>query len=550
MTPGSAPLQPSRVALGTAQFGLDYGVSNITGRVALKDAAAMLDYARRARIDTLDTAIAYGAAETRLGELGVRDFHIVTKLLPLADGRTVEPGHVEAQVSASLKRLGVDRLYGLLVHRPQDLAGAGGAELGRQILALKSAGVVVKVGVSIYSPSDLEAIEKVLPVDLVQAPMNVFDRRLESSGALDRLHQRNIEVHARSVFLQGLLIMPPKKIPEKFAPWRKDLERWHEWHNSAGLTAVEACVSHVAGYPRVSRFVVGCENVGQLEEIVRAFDKPPRPAPTIYTDRDERLIHPTMWSDLGKTLAIIQARLGSSRLPGKVLSDLHGRPMLAWLLERVKSVKAIDEIVVATTTEAKDDKLEQWIREHGGVDCFRGSERDVLDRFYHCAEGRGADLIVRVTADDPLKDPSIIARAISICRDDPTLDYCSNTMIPTYPEGLDIEVFRTEALARAQREAVLASDREHVTPYIWNNPDKFRLKNFEYERNLSTWRWTVDRPADLDLVRAILTHFPGRPLVPFTDIIALLERKPELMQINAGIVRGEGYLKSLQEENQ
>lgn len=248
-----------------------------------------------------------------------------------------------------------------------------------------------------------------------------------------------------------------------------------------------------------------------------------------------------------KVIAIVQARMGSTRLPGKVLADVHGRPMLQWLLDRVKAVSEIDEIVVATTTNPEDNILETWLNSHG-ISCFRGSETDVLDRFVRCAESRAPELIVRVTADDPLKDPGIIRQAIAMVRDGDAIDYCSNTVNPTYPEGLDIEVFRYASLVRAHHEAKLPSEREHVTPYIWKHPEIFNLCSLEFHRNLSAWRWTVDKPADLEFVREIYRHFNDNPLVPFTKIIEHIENNPYLAEINAGSIRNEGYFKSLASE--
>ena len=245
-----------------------------------------------------------------------------------------------------------------------------------------------------------------------------------------------------------------------------------------------------------------------------------------------------------KTIAIVQARMGSTRLPGKVLADIHGIPMLKRLLDRVQSVPSIHQLVVATTLNPEDDALEQWLVRQD-YRCYRGSENDVLGRFAGSLEGEHADLVVRVTADDPLKDPGVIEQAINICRNDPAIHYCSNTLKPTYPEGLDIEVIRVNALLQAHREASLSSEREHVTPYIWKNADKFRIQNFEYERNLSHWRWTVDKPEDLEFVRAIYAHFITEPLVAFSKIAAYIEEQPALLEINAGTIRNEGYFKSL-----
>lgn len=243
--------------------------------------------------------------------------------------------------------------------------------------------------------------------------------------------------------------------------------------------------------------------------------------------------------------AIIQARMGSSRLPGKVLADICGRPMLQRLIERIEAVPEVDRIIVATTEESADDQLAAWVADNTRCGLFRGSENDVLDRFYQCACSAGAAIVVRVTADDPLKDPALISQAIRCLLDDPKVDYCSNTIRPTYPEGLDIEVFRFPALERAYLEATLLSDREHVTPFIWRQPKLFQVRNFEFDRDLSTWRWTVDKPNDLEFIRKIYSELSGWPNVSYLEIIDLIERNQQLMTINQGTVRNEGYLRSL-----
>jgi spore coat polysaccharide biosynthesis protein SpsF len=248
-----------------------------------------------------------------------------------------------------------------------------------------------------------------------------------------------------------------------------------------------------------------------------------------------------------KTVAIVQARMGSTRLPNKVLVDIEGTPLLTRVIERTRAAQAVDELVVATTTEAADDQLEEFMRA-SRVPVFRGDRDDVLDRFYQCAVHHGAEVIVRVTADDPLKDPEVVERACAALTRDPALDYCSNTIEPSYPEGLDIEVFRFEALARAWREARLPSEREHVTPYIWKHPEIFRIENFRFERDLSSWRWTVDKANDVAFMRAVFAHFAGAPLIGFREIIEWLDANPAVRAINSDTIRNEGYFKSLQSE--
>ncbi len=245
-----------------------------------------------------------------------------------------------------------------------------------------------------------------------------------------------------------------------------------------------------------------------------------------------------------EAVAIIQARMGSTRLPGKVLADICGKPLLERLIQRVRATPGISRVVVATTTESADDVLANWCVAHE-VPVYRGSVDDVLDRFWQCAQLHPAEFIVRVTADDPLKDPEVISQALALCASSPEVDYASNTLQPTYPEGLDIEVVRFRTLERAARESTLPSEREHVMPYVWKHPDRFVLRDFRMKPDLSHWRWTVDKPADLELVRRIFTHFSDQPLVGHQAVIAWLNENPELLEINAGTIRHEGYFKTL-----
>ena len=245
-----------------------------------------------------------------------------------------------------------------------------------------------------------------------------------------------------------------------------------------------------------------------------------------------------------RVLAIIQARMGSTRRPGKVLEKIHGQTLLEHLLVRLRAVKEFDDIIIATTHHKSDDVLYKWASSNN-IKCFRGSKDNVLSRFYHCASENNAEIIVRITADDPLKDPVVISHAINLFLDHSELDYVSNTIKPTYPEGIDVEVFSFEALQRAFNLAVKKSDLEHVTPYIWNNPEEFRVHNFEASLDTSYVRLTVDYEEDIEVVRRLLQRFINDPLVPYQDIVNFLSDHPEITKINGNITRNEGYNKSI-----
>ena len=286
-----------RLALGTVQFGLPYGIANQDGQVTRPVAKAMLQLAAANSIDTLDTAIAYGESETRLGEVGTQGFKLVTKLPAVPDGCTDVNGWVKEQVAASLSRLGVSAVYGLLLHRPQQLLESSGETIYQVLQELKKTGQVQKVGVSIYAPSELEALSQ-YRFDLVQAPFNLVDRRLHTSGWLQRLKNNGVEIHTRSAFLQGLLLMPQSTIPVKFAAWAGLWSKWHDWLAHHTASAVQACLAFPLSFPEIDRVVVGADNVSQLEKIISAVASiAPVDLPDLHCDAED-LINPARWPQL------------------------------------------------------------------------------------------------------------------------------------------------------------------------------------------------------------------------------------------------------------
>jgi aryl-alcohol dehydrogenase-like predicted oxidoreductase len=285
----------SRLALGTVQFGLAYGVSNKTGQVGREEAAAILATAWRAGVDTLDTAIAYGESEQRLGELGVADWQVISKLPPMPDGVEARQW-VRQLVEGSLARLRTTALRGLLLHQPSLLLGPQGDEVHRALLSLKEAGVVEKIGVSIYSPADMEALWSRYHIDLVQAPINILDRRLLETGWLQRMHDAGTEVHARSVFLQGLLLMDARERPARFAHWDALWRAWHAWLAESDQSPLAACLGFTLLQPFIDRVVVGVDSARQMEEILAASERPARMPPDSLTSRDVDLINPSRWN--------------------------------------------------------------------------------------------------------------------------------------------------------------------------------------------------------------------------------------------------------------
>jgi spore coat polysaccharide biosynthesis protein SpsF len=247
-------------------------------------------------------------------------------------------------------------------------------------------------------------------------------------------------------------------------------------------------------------------------------------------------------------VAIVQARMGSRRLPGKSLLPLAGKPVVLRVVERVAAATTVDEAVVATSTDPADDPIAHTV-EQAGIRIVRGSETDVLDRFRQAAEMSRADAVVRITADCPLHDPRVIDRVVGAFQAAGP-DYASNVHPPTYPDGLDTEVFTRSALDTAAREARLPSEREHVTPFLWKQPQRFRLLNVTHDADLNAHRWVLDDERDLRFLQAVYDALaPQGKLFGMEEVLRLLQERPELLEINRDAPRNEGYAKSLQADD-
>ena len=243
---------------------------------------------------------------------------------------------------------------------------------------------------------------------------------------------------------------------------------------------------------------------------------------------------------------IIQARCGATRLPGKILLNVLDKSILQHVIERVKRAKTVKEIIVATTTMDDDKKLDAVCKKME-IKIFHGSVDDVLERFYLAAKENSAKNIVRITADCPFIDPEIIDRVVGVYFKT-NVDYCSNVIEPTYPDGEDVEVFSFRLLEEAYKNTSLASDREHVTPYMYKTSSVKKV-NKKNDIDLSFMRWTLDEEKDFRFIKTVLEKmYVVNPNFGMNDVINLLKKNPELGNINCGIMRNEGYSKSLRED--
>jgi len=283
----------NRIVLGGAQLGLPYGILNGGETLSRQEVARILDTAASHGIDAIDTAIAYGQSELVIGETAQNRFKIISKLPPIPSDVSNVSQWVRTQVDLSLSRLKSKSLDALLLHRPQDLTDAHGAELYAVINSLKIETIIQRFGVSIYSPDELDGIIGNFDIDVVQAPLNVFDRRI--LGVIDQLSALDIEVHVRSVFLQGVLIASPKNRPQRFQPWFEHFALFDEWVHSSGMSAVTCCLGFVLQQPGVAKLVIGTTSADSLTEIMGSIPINHLDVPVQLQSSIEQLIDPRSW---------------------------------------------------------------------------------------------------------------------------------------------------------------------------------------------------------------------------------------------------------------
>lgn len=287
----------AKLGLGTVQWGMPYGVTNREGMTPPGEVAHILAAARAVGVRTLDTAALYAQAEVVLGQQDIAAFDVVTKTPRFATGR-ISNDQADALVATfhqSLQRLRQERVHGLLLHHAADLVAPGGELLLNAMRALKSAGLVSRIGVSVYDASQLEAVLDVFRPDIVQLPLNVFDRRLVDDGSLARLGSLGVEVHARSAFLQGLLLMGTDELPAYFAPIRPLLVRWHAACSEQGMTPVQAALAFVRELPGVSVCLVGVQDRAQFEQCARDFNRGENFDATGLACNDPAFVNPALW---------------------------------------------------------------------------------------------------------------------------------------------------------------------------------------------------------------------------------------------------------------
>lgn len=284
-----------RLGIGTVQFGINYGIANKIGKVAKIEQIKILDLADKHNISLIDTAINYGDSEKNLGEYELEKFNVISKIPEIPKNLNNAEKWITNQVKESIHKLGVKSLYAVLLHRANQLFDYDGKIIA-YLEKLKNDGLVKKIGISIYAPEELESILANFSIDIVQAPMNLIDRRLKNSGYLNLLKKKKIEVHIRSIFLQGLLLMNKDSLPSKFKKWKNLSEDWYYWlDENPKLSALDICINYIKSIHEIDKIIVGVDSCNQLEEVLKAYSLTEQVDFPEISCNDEQLLNPSNW---------------------------------------------------------------------------------------------------------------------------------------------------------------------------------------------------------------------------------------------------------------
>ncbi len=288
----------SKIALGAVQFGMDYGISNNSGQTSINEISRILNLAHKLDISLIDTAISYGSSEKNLGEVGVRNFNIISKLPSNVLKNKKSQGLILKHINQSLVRLNKQSLYGFLSHNAADLLSSNGEKIYKVLVEAKKNGLINKIGASVYHPEEIKQLMNYYDLDIIQAPFNIIDNRLIKSSLMRDLYKSNVELHVRSVFLQGLLLMDPSVRLLRFNKWKNLWNNWEEWLNDLQITPIEACFSYALSFDEISKIIIGVETEQQLQEIANLKLLKSLNIPENLQIDDQLLINPANWSNL------------------------------------------------------------------------------------------------------------------------------------------------------------------------------------------------------------------------------------------------------------
>jgi aryl-alcohol dehydrogenase-like predicted oxidoreductase len=287
-----------KLAIGSAQFGMNYGVVNEHGQTNPEELDKILRTALIEGINTIDTAVDYGESESLLGQRDLSQFQLISKIPSFPSDKICYKEWAQNQVLQSLERLNIKSLNALLLHRPNQLLGSNGDQIFHALNTLKTNGLVSKIGISVYSINELDMLLKKYSFDIVQLPFNILDRRFLDANWIKHLKELDIEIHVRSVFLQGLLLKNLNEIPPEFMKWKSIWINWHKWLDESKITAIEACLAFPMSFKEIDKVIVGVDNFFQFSEIITSLKHSNLNTFPDFSVHDSQLLDPSQWNNL------------------------------------------------------------------------------------------------------------------------------------------------------------------------------------------------------------------------------------------------------------
>ena len=286
----------SKVILGSAQFMQGYGIANNPDNYSIEEMHKVLDYSSTIGIDTIDTAHAYGNTEKILGDYGVDSFKIITKIPKQEKKSKSSQVWIASKLEESLKNLKIESIHCLHLHNPKDILTSEGKKIVSQLKQLKKNGLIQNIGFSLYNSDQLEDLLSIMTPDIVQVPLNVFDRRMIENGTINNLYDQDISIHIRSIFLQGLLLMEKKDLNPYFNNWSSLFELWEDWHKKNHLTKLQACLKYVFEFKEIDKYIIGIDSLDHLQEIINTLNsKNFKKVPIALSSKEQALINPSKW---------------------------------------------------------------------------------------------------------------------------------------------------------------------------------------------------------------------------------------------------------------
>ena len=415
-----------------------------------------------------------------------------------------------------LKQLNKKKIDYLLFHNPKDLLSSWGKKVFKNLLKLQKLGTIGKIGVSIYDPKELHKILRFFKINVIQVPINLLDQRFIEKKILRKIKNKNIEIHARSIFLQGLILNQNKKFSKL-----KEIIKLNKNLLKKKDKPIKACIEFIFSNKSIDKVIIGIKSDKELTQIIKSKVNNKYNYYKSLRTKNQKIIDPRVWPK-NKILCIVQARMGSRRLPGKVLKKIDKKhSILELMIKRIEKSKFIDQLVISCPKNINNKNIINICKKKN-IKFYSGPNENVLKRYYQTHKYFGGNIIIRLTADCPFIDPHLIDCMVKKFLDK-KVDYLSNTLDRTFPDGLDVEIFKSSALEHAYENASSKYDKEHVTPYLIRSTkiSKYFYKNKE---NFSKIRITLDYLSDLKFLRDIANKFSPNVYFTWKDVIKYIRK--------------------------